>query len=263
MKFNIKVRPLIGSILGDIAGSRFEWGLPKELDSKTVELFGENCHFTDDTILSIATKHVIDSYPTMTFEKAYAEFGEKYPGAGFGGLFEEWIYTEDKKPYNSYGNGSAMRAGYIGSAYESLGEVRQIATESAICTHNHPEGVKGAVATAESVWMATHSYTKDQIRDYIIREFGYDLSKTLNEIRPTSQFEISCQGTMPQALLCFLESVDYESCIRNVFSIQCDVDTVACIAGGIAAAFYGKTGFDNEELLKTYLDDFLLGIVQS
>ena len=251
---------LIGSVLGDISCSRFERGNPDAHNYKTIELFNEDCEFTDDSVLSIATKYAVDN--GLPFADVYAEFANKYPRARYGGKFIEWFTSDNREPYNSFGNGSAMRASHIGCYYDDIETVGAKATESAECTHNHPEGIKGAVAVAECVWMARMGCTKSQILDYVENEFEYDLSMSLGHIRKKHRFDVTCQGTLPIALTCFSYSDNYEDCIRNVISFpNCDADTIATIAGGIAAAYYGETGVDNKELLKKYLDDYLYQIM--
>ena len=242
---------MFGAVLGDIAGSRFEFSKPKGFDAKTVELFAEDCFFTDDTVMSIATKYaVLCGY---SYRVAYTELGKKYPSAGYGTMFQKWLKDPTHKPYNSYGNGSAMRVSYIGEYFPTLEEVKREARESASCTHNHPEGQRGAEATAVCVFLARSGCTKREIASYMRRCYGYNVDTPLSIRRPFSRFDIRCQRTVPLAVRCFLESEDWESCIRNVLSITCDTDTVGCIAGGIAEAYYGTTGFDNEALLRKYL----------
>jgi ADP-ribosylglycohydrolase len=167
-------------------------------------------------------------------------WGRKFPFAGYGGGFRRWLASGDPKPYNSWGNGSAMRVSPVGWAFDSLDKTLEEAKRSAECTHNHPEGVKGAQATAASIFMARNGASRDDIRGYVTKQFGYDLSKTCAEIRPAYHFDESCQGTVPQALACFLESRDYKHCMQLAISIGGDSDTLACIAGGIAEAWYKK-----------------------
>ncbi|MCI9272729.1 MAG: ADP-ribosylglycohydrolase family protein [Clostridiales bacterium] len=240
-----------GSILGDIAGSRFEFSRPQNFNFRKVALFADDCFYTDDTVMTIATKYAI--YNQMPYSAAYASFGRKYPFAGYGTMFKKWFENHNSKAYNSYGNGAAMRAGFIGEHFSTLDQVQSEAEKSAMCTHNHPEGVKGAVATASCVFLCRQGFSKKEIKKYVEKKFGYNLHRSLKTRRPFAKFDITCQGTVPLAILCFLESNDWEDCIRNVFSIRCDTDTVGCIAGGIAEAYYGETGFDEKLLLKKYL----------
>lgn len=255
---------LIGAILGDIAGSQYEFSRPKEFDYKTVKLFDDNSFFTDDTVMSIATKVAIDN--KISFTECYQKFGRLYPDAGYGGMFDDWIRENNPKPYNSFGNGSAMRVSYIGEFFTGLIDIQKMATLSAECTHNHPEGIKGAVATASCIDMAKCKCTKPEIYELMCKVYDdtyrYSVSTPLDEVRKTYRYDVTCQGTVPVAIRCFLESDDYESCIRNVFSLRSDVDTMACIAGGIAESFYGTTGLDNDALLRRYLDDRLYKIMR-
>ena len=210
---------MYGAILGDIAGSRFEFSKPQGFDWRTVDLFGARSAYTDDTVLTVATKYAI--LTGTPYAKAYALFGKRYSRVGYGTMFKNWLNSGSQKGYNSYGNGSAMRVSYIGWHFDTLEAVEGQAARSSTCTHDHPEGIRAAQATAF--------------------------------YRPFGKFDDTAMGTMPLAIRCFLESEDWESCIRNVFSIKCDTDTVACIAGGIADAFYGGTGQDEEALLKRFL----------
>ena len=173
-----------------------------------------------------------------TFYESYKYWFRKYPHAGFGGSFTKWGMSEEMQPYNSYGNGSAMRVSPIGFYYNSLCEVLVKAEESAIVSHNHPEGVKGAKATAAAIFLAKNGSGKVEIKNYIEENFGYDLSESIDSIRSWYKFDVSCQGSVPQAIISFLESNDYEDAIRNAISIGGDSDTIACIAGGIAEAYY-------------------------
>ena len=240
-----------GAILGDIAGSRFEFSKPDNFNSRTVRLFENNCFYTDDTVMTVATKYaVLNQIP---YHKAYVLFGKKYPYAGYGTMFQQWINDYSHEPYHSFGNGSAMRVSFIGEYFDSLETVRQQAKKSAMCTHNHPEGIEGAEAVASCVYLGRNGYSKREIKKYIQKNFSYNLHPTLGIRRPFSKFDITCKGTVPMAIRCFLESDCWEECIRNVLSVTCDTDTVGCIAGGIAEAYYHKTGFDEGELLKKYL----------
>lgn len=242
---------MYGAILGDIAGSRFEFSRPENFNPKTESLFANACFYTDDTVMTIATKYAV--LKSLPYAKAYGKFGRKYPSAGYGTMFKQWLESYSERGYNSFGNGGAMRVSYIGQYFDTMEKVQEEARKSAMCTHNHPDGVKGAVATASCIYMARTGCSKREIRWYVQRKFGYNLCRTLRMIRPFSKFDITSKGTMPVALLCFLESETWEECIRNVFSIKCDTDTVGCIAGGIADAFYHGTGFDEVALLKKYL----------
>ena len=242
---------MYGAILGDIAGSRFEFSRPKGFDPKSEPLFSGRSFFTDDTVMTVATKYAV--LKSLPYAKAYNLFGRKYPGVGYGVLFKQWLDSRSEKGYNSYGNGSAMRVSFIGQYFDTMEEVAAEAEKSAMCTHSHPEGVKAAVATAACVYMGRKGYSKKEIQSYVQKTFHYRLSQPLCLRRPFSRFDVSSMGTMPVALRCFLESDSWEDCIRNVFSIRCDTDTVGCIAGGIADAYYHGTGQDEEKLLRRYL----------
>ncbi|ARP49859.1 ADP-ribosylglycohydrolase family protein [Caproicibacterium lactatifermentans] len=242
---------MVGSILGDIAGSRFEFSRPSGFNWRTEKLFVPECRYTDDTVMTVASKYAILN--GCSFSSAYHTFGKRYPHAGYGAMFQDWLTSAARRPYLSCGNGSAMRAGVIGEFYDTLEEAEAKAAESAACTHNHPEGIKGAEAAAVGVFLARKGFQKSEIRRTIQKRYGYCLSIPLAVRRPFSRIRLTCQATMPLAFTCFLESTNYESCIRNVFSCLCDTDTVGCIAGGIAEAYYGTTGFDDSRLLRQYL----------
>jgi len=174
----------------------------------------------------------------LPYETALRKWGQNYPGSGYGNQFEHWLYSENPIPYNSCGNGSAMRVSPVGFAFDNLDRVLEEAKRTAEVTHNHPEGIKGAQAIAAAIFLARTGSTKLEIKAYISDKFQYDLNRSVEEIRPVYRFDISCQGSVPEAIICFLESSDYESCIRLSISIGGDSDTIACIAGGIAQAYY-------------------------
>lgn len=242
---------MYGAILGDIAGSRFEFSRPQGFNWKTVELFGGMSTYTDDTVLTIATKYaVLNAVP---YAKAYGMFGRKYNGVGYGSMFKNWLDAHSEKGYGSYGNGSAMRVSFIGQYFDSLEQVEAEAEKSSRCTHDHPEGIKAARATAAAVFLARTGASKKEIARYLHETYGYMVKKPLSLYRPFGKFDVTAQGSMPLAIRCFLESENWESCIRNVFSVKCDTDTISCIAGGIADAFYGGTGLQEEALLKRFL----------
>lgn len=224
---------MIGSIIGDIVGSVFEHRNIKTTDFK---MFNFGSRYTDDTILTIAIAYAILN--NIPYEIALRKWGQNYPGCGYGNQFEKWLYSDNPAPYNSWGNGSAMRVSPIGFAYESLDKVMEEAKRSSEVTHNHPEGIKGAQAIAAAIFLARTGTSKVDIKEYISDKFQYDLNRTVEEIRPDYKFDISCQGSVPEAIICFLDSSDYESCIRLSISIGGDTDTIACIAGGIAEAYY-------------------------
>lgn len=245
------VSRVYGAILGDIAGSRFEFIRPEKFDWRTVALFDGMSTYTDDTVLTVATKYAVLS--GTPYFRAYRRFGRRYMQAGYGPMFKNWLHAQSDRGYNSFGNGSAMRVSYIGWHFNTLEDVEREAALSSMCTHNHPEGIKAAQATAAVVFMARTGASKREIAFYIHRKYKYTVGKPLAFYRPFGKFDVTAMGTMPLALRCFLESEDWESCIRNVYSVRCDTDTVGCIAGGIADAFYGGTGQDEDELLQRFL----------
>ena len=258
---------LIGAILGDIAGSQYEFPSkrPRDLNWETCDLFTDRCEFTDDTVMSIATKVALDD--DISFVKCYQEYGRLYPNVGYGMNFEMWIKDRDPKPYGSFGNGSAMRVSYVADKFNTQEDVIHWAIKSAECTHNDPEGIKGAVVTAMCSFLAKQGRSKTEIFNYTIFEYNedylYPITMTLDEIRKYYKWNETCQGSVPVAIRCFLESESYVSCSRNVFSLKCDMDTLGSIAGGIAESYYGTTGMDNDKLLKRYLDNRLYKIVKS
>ena len=252
---------LIGAIIGDIIGSRFEFPhmRPDDLDWNHCDLFDEGCQFTDDTIMSIGTKIAFDNY-MGNFEKAYREMYHLYPNENYGDMFMKWLRFELKEPYKSFGNGSAMRVSYVGDLFHDIDNVLKWSKLSVSCTHNSESGEKGAIVTASVIAMGNVGCDKSDIFDFAYKAYKgnyYNCSQSLDEIRNNYIWNEMCDLTVPVAIRCFLESTDYESCIRNCFSLPCDMDTMCCIAGGIAEAFYGTTGLDNDSILKQYLDTFL------
>jgi ADP-ribosylglycohydrolase len=226
---------MLGAIAGDIIGSVYEGRNVKTPHFDP--LFHPRGHPTDDTVLTVAVADSILNGADLADK--LKEYFRRYPHAGYGGTFFRWACSISRSPYNSWGNGSAMRVSPVGHAYGSLEEVLKYARGTADVTHNHPEGVKGAQATAAAIFLARSGSNKDEIRDYVERTFGYDLSRTLDEIRPSYVFDVSCQGSVPQAITAFLESDHYEDAVRKAVSLGGDSDTIACITGGIAEAFYG------------------------
>jgi ADP-ribosylglycohydrolase len=225
---------MIGAIAGDIIGSIYEWN---NIKTTEFELFSRFCHFTDDSVLTVALADSILN--NVDYDKKMREYYHRYPDAGYGGSFAGWARSMDKKAYNSWGNGAAMRISPAGFAYPTLEETLNQAEKFTVYTHNHPEGIKGACATTAAIFLARKGGSKTEIKDYIENTFGYDLQRTLDQIRPTYQFDVSCQGTIPEAIIAFLESVNFEDAIRKAVSLGGDIDTLACITGGIAQAFYG------------------------
>lgn len=224
---------MIGAIAGDVVGSVFEH---RPIKSTTFPLFTEASRFTDDTVLTVAVAYAIVN--RTTYDSALKHFGRRYPFAGYGSSFYQWLLAAESRPYNSWGNGSAMRVSPVGFAFESADEVLCQAKLCAAVTHNHPEGIKGAQATALAVYLARTGISKSKIRQQISGRFDYDLDRRLDDIRPGYGFDISCQGTVPEAMIAFLESENYVDAIRKGISLGGDSDTIGCITGGIAQAYY-------------------------
>ena len=225
---------MIGAISGDIIGSVYEW---ENIKTKQFDLFSPDCFFTDDTVLSVAlAESILTDTDYASLMRAYYR---RYPEAAYGTRFRGWAQSREAQPYNSWGNGAAMRISPVGFAFNTLDEVLVQATKYTAVTHNHPEGIKGAQAVAAAIFLARTGSAKDDIRRYTVANFNYDLSRSVGEIRPAYEFDESCQGTVPEAIVCFLESTDFEDAIRNAISLGGDSDTLACITGGIAQAFYG------------------------
>ncbi len=224
---------ILGSMIGGIVGSVYEWH-----NIKTTEfpLFNGKNFFTDDSVMTFATMDCI--LHKLDYTVVYQSYGRNFPDRGYGGRFVKWIDEESPKPYNSWGNGSAMRVSPVGWAYDSLEEILIEAKRSAEVTHNHPEGIKGAQATASAIFLARTGKTKAEIKEYIKDTFGYDLDRSIDEIRAIFAFDESCQGTVPESIIAFLESTDFESAIRLAISLGGDSDTLACISGSIAEAYY-------------------------
>lgn len=253
---------MIGAIIGDIAGSRFEW---HNIKTKEFKLLMRDCHFTDDTVMSLAVCEALMSCKSNhsdLSEQAITcmqEIGNKYPHAGYGESFYHWLHEKSPKPYNSWGNGSAMRVSGCGYAAKSLEEVIQFSRMVTEVTHNHPEGIKGAEATAVAVYLARTGKNILEIRDYI-NKYYYPINFTLDSIRNEYKFDVSCQGSVPQALEAFFESHNFEDAIRNAISIGGDSDTIAAITGAIAEAYYGVPTSIRKHAL-TFLDERLLNIL--
>jgi len=257
---------ILGAIVGDIIGSTYERHPTKS--AKFTPLFHKKSKPTDDTILTVATMEALlhpktcpsSGAKSYDYVSSYREFGRRYPRAGYGYSFKQWLRTDDSEPYNSWGNGSAMRVSPIGWAFDDREKVLEEAKKSAEVTHDHSEGIKGAQATALAVYLARTGRSKDEIKRDIEETFGYDLtSRTISNIRPTYKFNSSCQGSVPEALMCFLESNSVESAARLAVSLGGDADTQACIACGIAEAFYGRLDADvaNSEVLPRLTPDLL------
>ena len=265
---------MLGAIIGDIVGSVYEWN---NIKTKEFPLFREDCFFTDDTVMTLAVADAImqmdrDKLLGPDAEKTFAasmkKWGRLYPNAGYGGRFSQWLVSDDNQPYNSWGNGSAMRVSPCAwavpqsfMAHESIDQLERLAKTSATVTHNHEEGIKGAVETARAIgfMLRARGYTNEPNsiqhgKQVFISHSAYDLTKTLDEIRPTYTFNESCQETVPQAIIAFLESTDFEDAIRNAISLGGDSDTLAAITGSIAEAAYGIPDW-MEERAWSYLDE--------
>lgn len=249
---------MIGAIAGDIIGSVYEHHPIKTVD---FPLFQPGCRFTDDSVLTVAVAYAI--MEQVDYATALRTFGRKYPRAGYGGAFIEWLFAPVSRPYNSWGNGAAMRVSPVGFAFPDEERVLSEAKRSAEVSHNHPEGIKGAQATALAVFLARRGESKENIRLRISRDFGYNLERTVAEIRPHYHFDISCQGTVPEAIIAFLESEDYVEAIRKAISLGGDSDTLACITGGIAQAFYQEIPDSILKAVSGLLPDELLTVVKT
>ncbi len=225
---------MIGAIAGDVIGSVHEHAPTRTTD---FPLLQPGSRFTDDTVLTVATAHAI--LTETPYAEAYRDFGRRYPDSGYGGMFSRWLFSSDPRPYNSWGNGSAMRVSPVGFAFGTEEEVLREAEASAAVTHDHPEGVRGAQATALTVFLARSGAAKAEIRAAISERFGYDLDRTVERIRPGYGFDVSCQRSVPEAIIAFLDSEDVEGAIRLAISLGGDADTQAAIAGGIAEAYHG------------------------
>ena len=276
---------MLGAIVGDIVGSVYEWN---NIKTKDFPLFRDDCFFTDDTVMTCAVAEaVMNGGERDDFIDAMKKYGRMYPDAGYGGRFGAWITSKDRKPYNSYGNGSAMRVspcawamdcGFCARTGMWPTNGRNRARLSAEVTHNHPEGIKGAMATADAIFICRYLFggyycedgepiddnpaeCKKRIKGHIEREYGYDLSRTLDEIRPTYRFDETCQGTVPEAIIAFLESTDFEDAIRNAISLGGDSDTLAAITGSIAEAAYGIPQKIQDKAI-SYLDEPLKDVLR-
>lgn len=251
---------LYGAIFGDMAGSTYEWHPVK---NKKFETFPIKSHFTDDTVMTLAVASWL-GFTDRTSDalvKSMQYFGSLYPYAGYGRNFYNWLRDEDPQPYYSWGNGSAMRVSPCGWIAESLDEAMNLAKMSAIVTHSHPEGIKGAQAVAGAIYMARYGGTKEEIKSYIEHTFGYDLDRTIEEIKSSGyKFDVSCQGSVPEAIIAFLESNSFEEAIRLAIYLGGDADTQAAIAGSIAEAFYGIPT-DFVEAIEKRLDKTLLDVL--
>ena len=235
---------MIGAILGDMIGAPYEFDRGGK--TKKFQLFIDKSQFTDDSVMTIAVAEALmstlgksDDEIRASLINSMQKWGKRYPDAGYGCMFSQWLGAKDPKPYGSYGNGSAMRVGAAGWLYDDITTTRKMAALTAEVTHNHPEGIKGAEATASAIFLARNGSSKDEIKEYIVKEFDYDLTRTCDEIRPKYHHVESCQETVPEAITAFLEGEDFEDVIRTAVSLGGDCDTLTCIAGSMAEAFYG------------------------
>jgi len=247
---------MLGAIIGDIIGSVYEFNNVKTLD---FPLFTANSRFTDDTVLTVAVADSILNH--ADYAQNIWSYGRRYPQAGYGGMFVKWLQSSARRPYNSFGNGSAMRVSPVGFACNTIEEVLAEAEKTAAVTHNHPEGIKGAQATALAIFLARQGENKNTIQNEMESRFSYDLRRTLDNIRPGYSFDVSCQGSVPEAIISFLESDNYEDAIRKAISLGGDSDTIACICGGIAQAYYKEIPAFMIKAARNILDVELLKIV--
>ena len=249
---------IIGAIIGDIVGSRFEFNNYRNPD---FEFFTISNELTDDTVMTMAVAEWLVT--DCNLAECMRRWGKAYPYVGYGGMFRRWLRAEEVLPaYNSFGNGSGMRVSPCGFYAKTLQEALDLAEQSAVVTHNHPEGVKGAQAIVSAIFLAREGKNKEQIADYIEREFDYNLDRTCDSIRLTNAFDETCQGSCPEAIIAFIESDDFESAIRLAVSLGGDSDTIACMTGGIAAAYYGVP----QEIINkaiAYLPKEMLNIIEA
>ena len=243
---------MIGALAGDIVGSVYEWN---NIKTKKFPLFSEGSSFTDDSVLTIALAQAL--LTGESYAAKLKEYYRLYPDAGYGGMFSTWASRDHSTPYHSWGNGAAMRISPVGYAFDGLPVVLQKAGEFTEITHNHPEGVKGAQATAATIFLCRTGHSKAQVRSFVEQTFGYDLNRTVDELRPSYTFDVSSQGTVPQAIRAFLDSTDFEDALRTAISLGGDSDTLACITGGIAQAFYGGVPEPIQQRVYAILDERL------
>ena len=265
---------MYGAILGDMIGAPYEFDRGDK--TKEFELFNSNVRYTDDTVMTLAIEFALlttekdadEAVMKEKFVSSMQDFGRRYAQGEYGGRFARWLDSEDPQPYNSWGNGSAMRVSSIGWYFDSLERTREVARWSAEVTHNHPEGIKGAESVASAIYLLRTGKSKDEVKQYIIDEFGYNLSRSCDDIRPTYHHVESCQETVPEAITAFLEGIDFEDCIRTAVSLGGDCDTLTCITGSLAEAFFEVPIEFKKECdsrlplrLKGILRDFIVSIV--
>ena len=253
-----------GAVLGDIAGSQFEFNKPAHVDWEHCDLFSAYCSYTDDTVMTLAVKKALMRGDDLV--SVMQRLGRKYPDAGYGGSFYRWLRSRDPRPYNSWGNGSAMRVSFVGEHYDDFSEVVRMAEKTAEVTHNHPEGIKGAIVTASCIWMARHGKSKQEIYDYVLQEYPpsryqFTIEQDIAYLEKHYSWDVSCMTSVPLAMRCFYESDSFESFMRNIFRLNCDSDTFGAIAGGVAEEYYHGFGFDPDPILRRYLTNYLYTIL--
>ena len=231
------MKGIIGAICGDIIGSSREF---RPIKTKDFRLYNGYSTFTDDTVmtLAIASWLMKDKSSMDVLVSEIKAFGTKYPHAGYGGMFKKWLNQDNPEPYGSWANGSAMRVSPVARVADSLEESQKLARKSAIVTHDHPEGIKGALATNDAIFLAKIGKSKNKIKKHVESNYGYDLNRKLDDIRPHYDFDVSCRGSVPESIICFLEADDFEDTVRNAVSLGGDADTQAAIAGSIASAYW-------------------------
>ena len=250
------MKGIIGAIAGNVIGSAYEFNPTRDHD---FDLFTPKSTFTDDTVLTMANAMWLledEHHTPEKLVKIMLDLCWKYPDRGYGGRFAHWIHDGDPQPYNSFGNGSAMRVSPIGYYAQTLDEALELAKISAEVTHNHPEGIKGAQATAAAIFLVRQGENKWELRDYVEKTFGYDLSRTLDEIRPTFRFDETCQRTVPEAITCFLEGKNYEDVVRLAVALAGDADTLAAIAGSIASATWDVSTEVSQRVISLLSEEF-------
>lgn len=252
---------ILGAIIGDIVGAPYEFNRKGKVDETTFPLFTKKSHFSDDTVHTIA---IMDFLLGKDLLKSVIEWSEKFPEAGYGGMFRRWLYGPDQSPYGSFGNGSAMRvspvAWYAKAKGLTLEACLDLAELTSSITHNHPEGIKGAQSVAACIYLALSGMSKEEIKNYVTEKFGYNLDRTVAEIRPNYKFDSTCQGSVPEAIICFLEANSYEEAIRKAVSLGGDTDTQADIAGAIAEAYFGIPE-DIQKAAMTYLPKYIKEVI--
>ncbi len=255
------MKGIIGAIAGDVIGSHYEFS---PIKSKDFNLFSKRSQFTDDTVMTLAIAKWLcedkDSKDVLIENLKY--FGNAYPNAGYGGRFRQWLLQDSPEPYGSWANGSAMRVSPCAWVADSLEQAQELAYASAVVTHNHPEGIKGALATVDAIYLARIGSSKEEIKEHVEVRYEYDLSQSIDEIRPFYRFDVSCSGSVPESIMCFLQATDFEDTVRNAVSLGGDSDTQAAIAGSIASAYWDvpkEIAYDtinklDDRLLKAFND---------